>query len=80
METACQKGGGWWLQFKKPVQTPTALTLLLAVEITLHRDGALHFTDLRGVFHSPHQLLHPLAGALIVVSRLQTKARRRVRI
>lgn len=56
------------------------LTLLLTVQITLHGQKAVHFANLRGVLHPFHQLLHLLASALIVVSRLQAQTRRHLRI
>lgn len=74
METACQR----IRSIPKPVETSSTRTLLLTVEVPLHRGGALHFTDLQGVFHSLHQLFHSLAGALIVVSCLRTKTRGKV--
>lgn len=67
-------------KYQASVQTSSALTLLLTVQITLHRQKTLHFTDLGRVFHSLHQLLHLLASALIVVSCLQTETRAHFRI
>lgn len=52
-----------------------SLTLLLAVQITLHRHLTLHLADLRWIHHPLLKLLHLLSGALIVVSCLQTKIR-----